>query len=46
MKLIEMLIVAFGESAMNRIQVHLWYNRFKEGQEDFNDDASAGRSRI
>ena len=28
-----MLTVAFGETTMNRTQVRLWYNRFKEGQE-------------
>ena len=35
-----MLTVAFGESTMSRTQVQLWYNRFKEDQEDVNDDAS------
>ena len=35
----EMLAVAFGESAMRRTQVQSWYKRFKEGQEDVNDDA-------
>ena len=34
-----MLIVAFGECTMSRTQVQLWYNRFKEDQEDVNDDA-------
>ena len=34
-----MLIVAFGESTMSTIQVQLWYNRFKEGQEDVIEDA-------
>ena len=33
----EMLIVSFGESAMSRTQVQLWYNWFKEGQEDVNE---------
>ena len=28
---------------MSRIQVELRYNRFKEGQEDVNDDARLGR---
>ena len=37
-----MLAVLFDESAMSRIQVQLWYNRFKEGQEDVNDDARHG----
>lgn len=29
-----MLTVRFGESLMNRKQVQLWNNRFKEGQEN------------
>ena len=37
---LELLTVAFDESTMSRTQVQLWYNRFKEGQEDVNDDAS------
>ena len=36
------LNVAFGESTMSRIQFQLWYNRFKEGREDINDDARPG----
>ena len=39
----EMLTAAFGESTMRRTQVQLWYNRFKEGREDVNDDACPGR---
>ena len=35
-----MLTVAFGESTMSRTQVQLWYNQFKEGRADINDDAS------
>ena len=38
-----MLTVAFGESTMSRTQVQLYYNRFKEGREDVNDDARPGR---
>ena len=34
-----MLTVAFCESTMSRTQVQLWYNRFKEGQEEAYDDA-------
>ena len=37
-----MLIVAFSKSAMSRTQVQLWYNRFKEGREDVNNDARFG----
>ena len=40
-----LLTVAFGESTMSRKQVQLWYNRFKEGREDVNDDARAGSPR-
>ena len=42
-RIFEMLTVAFGESTMSRTQVQLWYNRFKEGREDVNDDARPGR---
>lgn len=31
--------VAFSGSTMNRTQVPLWYNWFKEGREYVNDDA-------
>ena len=34
-----MLTVAFSESTISRKQVQLWYNRFKEGREEVNDDA-------
>ena len=37
-----MLTVVFGESTMSRTQVQLWYNQFKEGREDVNDDARPG----
>ena len=30
-------------STMSRTQVQLWYNRFKEGRADVNDDACPGR---
>ena len=38
-----MLTVEFGESAMSRTQVQLWYKRFTEGREDVNDDARPDR---
>ena len=38
-----MLTVSFNESTMSRTQVQLWYNRFKEGRQDVNDDAPLGR---
>ena len=42
-KTFEMLTVEFRETTMNRTQVQLLYKRFKEGQEDVNDDASSGQ---
>ena len=39
-----MLTVEFGESTTSSTQLQLWYNRFKEGREDVNDDAHLGRS--
>ena len=42
-KTFEMLTVAFGDSTMSRTQVQLWYNRFKQGREDVNNDARTGR---
>ena len=39
----EMLTVVFGESTMSRTQVQLFYNRFREGLEDVNDDTHPGR---
>ena len=38
-----MLTVTYSKFTMSRTQVQLWYNRFKEGREDVNDDASPGR---
>ena len=38
-----MLTVTFGESAMSRALVQLWYNQFTEGREDVNDDARPSR---
>ena len=38
-----MSTVAFGESTMCRIEVQLWYNRFKEGRKDINDEVHPGR---
>ena len=42
-KTFEMLTVGFGESTMSRTQVQLWYNSFKEGRENVNDDARANQ---
>ena len=36
--------MTFGKSTLSRTQIQLWYNRFKEGREDINDDARPGRS--
>ena len=38
-----MYTVAFDESTMSRTQIQLWYNRFKEDQEDVNDNARPSR---
>ena len=37
-----MLTVAFGDSTVNRTQVQLCDNRFKEGRQDVNDNARPG----
>ena len=39
----EMLTVAFDDSTMSRTQVQLWFNPFKEGREDVNDDPRPSR---
>ena len=39
-----MLNVSSGESTMSGTQVQLWYNRFKEGRKDVNDDVRATRT--
>ena len=39
-----MLTLVFGAATMSRTQVQLWYNRFKEGREDVNDNARPGTS--
>ena len=38
-----MLTVGLSESTISTTQVQSWYNRFKEGREDDNDDACPGR---
>ena len=38
-----MLTVAFGRSTRSRTQVQLWYNWFKEGREDVNNDTRFDR---
>ena len=35
----EILIVEFVESTMSRMQIQLWYKRFKKDLEDVNDTA-------
>ena len=37
------MAVSFGESSNSRTQVQLWYNRFKEGREDVNNDVRRSR---
>ena len=36
------MTIISSSSTMNRTQVQLWYNRFKKGGEDVNDDARSG----
>jgi len=40
---VEMLNIAFGESAMSKTRVYEWYKRFQEGREDVEDDERLGR---
>ena len=37
--------MALGDSPMSRTEVQLWYNCFKEGREEVNEDARPGRPR-
>ena len=41
-KIFDMFTAVLGVSIMSRAQVQLQYNRFKEGQEDVNDNAHPG----
>ena len=38
-----LLTVAYGEYAMKKLSVFEWHRRFKEGQEDVQDDPSSGQ---
>ena len=39
----EMLITAYGESAMSKTRAYKWYKRFQDGREDVEDDERPGR---
>ncbi|XP_014480147.1 PREDICTED: putative uncharacterized protein FLJ37770 [Dinoponera quadriceps] len=42
-KVCEMLIKAYGKSAMSKTRVYEWYKRFQDGREDVEDDERPGR---
>ena len=35
----------YGDECLSRLTIHEWFKRFKEGQEDLNDDERSGRPR-
>jgi hypothetical protein len=41
-----LLTVAYGEYAMKKLSVFEWHWRFKEGQEDVQDDPRSGQPRM
>ena len=41
-----MLLNAYGEKAMKKTAVYMWYNRFKEGRENIKDDQHSGRPSV
>jgi len=41
-----LLIVAYGEYAMKKSSVFEWHGRFKEGQEDVQDDPRSGQPKM
>lgn len=42
-KTLEMLKVAYGDSALSQKNVYKWYKLFQEGREDVNDEPRSGR---
>ena len=42
-KTIDMLLNAYGEKAMKKTAVYMWYKRFEEGRENIKDDQRSGR---
>ena len=40
---VNLLTVAYGEYAMNKSSVSEWHRRFKEGQEDVEDNPRSGQ---
>ena len=43
-RIFEILSKAFGKSTISITHVQFWYNRFKEGREDVNDNAHTDRT--
>jgi hypothetical protein len=41
-----LLTVAYGECAMKKSSVFEWHRRFKEGQEDVQDDPRSGQPKM
>lgn len=41
-KVCEILLKAYGESAMSKTRVYEWYKRFEDGREDVEDDECPG----
>ena len=41
-KTIDMLLNAYGEKAMKKTAVYMWYKRFNEGREIIKDDQGSG----
>ena len=41
-KTLEMLTVAYGESALSKKNVYKWYKLFQDGREDANDEPRSG----
>ena len=39
----EMLVKAYGDSAMKRTALHKWYSRYENGYESVKDDQRSGR---
>ena len=45
-KTIDMLLNAYGEKAMKKTAVYMWYKCFEEGKENIKDDQRSGRPSI
>ena len=45
-KTIDMLLNAYGEKAMKKAAVYMWYKRFEEGKENIKGDQRSGRPSV